>query len=100
MLPAEPSGLASGRGNRSPNLGASAQPVGAANCGEADLALRAELGVRGRHMHAARDVARLIALLGSEPVLGRGRSRSQVAVLLYAHDLPGGLAHKGCALVD
>src|SRR5256714_125540 len=35
-----------------------------------------------------------------EPVLGLARGRSQIAVLLYAQDLPGGLAHKGRAAVD
>ena len=72
MRPAEPSGLASGRGNRSPNLGASAQPVEAANCGEPGVALLADLGVRARRMHAARDVARLIGPVGGEPNLPNG----------------------------
>ena len=33
-------------------------------------------------------------------MLGLARGRGQLAVLLYAQDLPGGLAHKGRAAVD
>src|SRR5438067_1301816 len=69
-------------------------------CPPSELAAVGSIRGGSRQRGGAGEASRLIGAAAGEPALSRDRGRDQVAVLLDAQDLSGGLAYEGCAAVD